>query len=183
MSNEPDGVVTKVADGVYDVRYERHYRLPVSRVWAALTEPARLADWLAEARLDLHQGGEIELFWPTQNERMTGKIVEYDPPRVFAFTWPEPDGAPNSLVRFELTELDDGCRLVLTNTLLRAEHLLSVGAGWHAHLDGLSGAAERSEPLAWTDERVMAWRANEKSIADRYRTILPREAIGNSSKN
>ncbi len=176
MAFELDGIVSKAGNGVYNVSYERRYTLAIEAVWAALTEPKRLADWLAEAKLGLRLGGTIELYWPTPDERMTGKIVEFDPPRLLAFTWPEPDGAPNSIVRWELTEVKGGCRLLLTNTLLRKEYLLSVATGWHAHLDELLGAATRTSPLSWTTERVQAFYSRQRgTLSDRYRANIESE--------
>jgi uncharacterized protein YndB with AHSA1/START domain len=177
MTGEADGTVTQVGDGVYDLSFERRYALPIETLWAALTEPARLADWLAQAKVDPRLGGIIELNWPTMGDGMTAGIVAFDPPRLFAFTWPEPDGAPGSVVRWELSETAEGCRLVMTNTLLRAEHLLDVGSGWHTHLDELPEAAGRAVPLPWTNAREAARRARQfAEHMDRYRARLPREA-------
>ncbi len=52
---------------------------------------------------------------------MKARIVALDAPRLLAFGWPEPDGAPESVVRFELSEAPGGCLLVLTNARLRTQ--------------------------------------------------------------
>lgn len=171
-----DGVVTKVGEGVYDLRFERRLAVPIAKVWAALTEPERLSDWLALAKVDLRVGGVIELTWPEMGDRNLGTIIELDPPRRFAFTWSEPDGAPGSMVRWELSEDAGGCRLVMTNTLLRPGHLLDVATGWHRILDELPGAAVRDAPRPWTADRIKAIRARQRELIDRYRARLPREA-------
>jgi len=170
-------IVTQVGDGVYDLRFERRYRLPVETVWAALTEPARLADWLAQARIDLRVGGLIELTWPTMGDGLKEKIIALDPPRLLAFNWSEPDGAPGSVVRWELFEEHGGSRLVMTHTLVRVGHLLDVGSGWHNILDGLPDAAGRRDPLPWSAERERAARARQLAeLVGHYRAFLPREA-------
>ena len=176
MAGEADGTVTKAGEGVYDLRFERRYGLPIDTVWAALTEPARLADWLALATLDLRVGGAIVLDWPEMGDRLDGVIVALDPPRLVAFTWSEPDGAPGSVVRWELREEPDGCRLLMTHTLVRSGYLLDVGSGWHTILEDLPGAAVRRQPRPWTTERARAGRARQRVHADRYRARLPREA-------
>ena len=176
MTHEADGVVTEVGEGLFEVRYERHIAKPVEKVWAAITEPARLEAWLAQAKLDLRVGGLIELYWPVPGDGMKSKIVELDPPHLFAFGWPEPDGAPDSIVRFELSEAAGGCRLVLTNTLLHTAYVLSVAIGWHTHLDQLSPAVAGDDPQPL---RIEAWngsRAADPGLIDRYRAKLPREA-------
>jgi uncharacterized protein YndB with AHSA1/START domain len=33
-----------------DLRFERRYPRPIGTVWAALTDPVRLADWVGPAR-------------------------------------------------------------------------------------------------------------------------------------
>jgi uncharacterized protein YndB with AHSA1/START domain len=176
MIREPDGVVTALGDGLYDVRYERHIAKPIEKVWAAITEPVRLEAWLAQAKVDLRVGGFIELYWPGPDDGMKTQIVALDPPRLFAFGWPEPDGAPDSLVRFELSEEAGGCRLVLINTLLRTEFVLSVAVGWHTHLDQLPAAVISDDPQPLRTEAYRASLAVDPGRADRYRARLPREA-------
>jgi uncharacterized protein YndB with AHSA1/START domain len=176
MTSEPDGVVTEVGDGLFDVRFERHIARPIEKVWAAITEPVRLEAWLAQAKVDLRIGGFIELYWPGPDDGLKTQIVELDPPRLFAFGWPEPDGAPDSIVRFELSEDAGGCRLVLTQTLLRTDFLLSVATGWHTHLDQLPAAAASADPRPLRIEAWNASRAADPGLIDRYRARLPREA-------
>lgn len=177
MTDDDDGTVTEVGEGLYELRFERRYALPVETVWAALTEPARLNEWLARAKIDLRLGGFIELTWPTLGDGLKERIVALDPPRLFAFDWSEPDGAPGSVVRWELTPEAGGCHLVMTHTLLRTGHLLDVASGWHNILDGLPVAASRAHPLPWSAEREKAGRSRQLTeLVDRYRRRLPREA-------
>lgn len=44
-----------------DVRFERHYPRPVETVWRAITDPARLADWMGVSQVEPHVGGRIVL--------------------------------------------------------------------------------------------------------------------------
>jgi uncharacterized protein YndB with AHSA1/START domain len=177
---DPDGAVTQVGDGIYDLRFERLYRFPIQKVWTAITDPEWLADWLAQASVDLRLGGDFALTWPTQDVRMSGKILVLAPPRLIAWTWPDPkapDG-PASVVRWELFEAPGGCRLVLTNTLVRAADLVSVAGGWHVHLADLPGAVPAA-PKPWSAEREQARLKRElDEIAPRYRAKLAGEAVG-----
>ena len=45
-----------------DLRYERRFARPIETVCAALTEPARLEDWLGRAVVEPFVGGRYEHF-------------------------------------------------------------------------------------------------------------------------
>jgi uncharacterized protein YndB with AHSA1/START domain len=68
--------------------------------WDALTDPERLADWLAEdAELDLRPGGELAV--RVDDERRNGFFEEVEPPRRLVFWW-GPDGDEPTRVEIEL---------------------------------------------------------------------------------
>jgi uncharacterized protein YndB with AHSA1/START domain len=50
-------------DGTYVLRFERRLGHPIEKAWKALTEPDLLAEWLAEADLELLEGGQVGLRW------------------------------------------------------------------------------------------------------------------------
>jgi uncharacterized protein YndB with AHSA1/START domain len=176
--HEADGYVVETSPGLYTVRFERFIMVPIEKVWAALTVPERLADWFAIAKIDLRIGGEVEFSWDSQ-EVEAGFIVALKPPELLAWAIPEPNGR-HSVVRWELKQEDPtwlGTRLVLTNTLVPTEHLLSRATGWHTHLHELPEAALRPEPLPWSLEREKARvKADLTNHVPRYRTRLPRAA-------
>ncbi len=155
-----------VADGDLQVVFRRHYKRPIEKVWAAVTTPERLADWLAEASFEPKAGSTIVVSWPSADYRMTGRVVAYDPPTRFAWTWPL-DGR-DTVVSFDLEadgpDGDGGCRLTLTHAGLSPAGREGDGvrAGWHAHLDGVADAI---------DGRATTWAtivAREKAIAPNY---------------
>jgi uncharacterized protein YndB with AHSA1/START domain len=161
MLSAEDGTVASVGEGVYDLRFERRYELSAAKVWAALTTPERIADWFSEAEVDLRVGGRFVLRGVCQ---VRGSIVELNPPRLLTWTWPDP-AHPDSVVRWELFDEAAGCRLVLTQTRLRAPELVGVATGWHTHLEGLAGAADGAR-TPWSAERAARHAA-------RYSTRLP----------
>jgi uncharacterized protein YndB with AHSA1/START domain len=68
--------------------------------WDALTDPERLAEWLAEdAELDLRPGGELAV--RVDDERRSGFFEEVEPPRRLVFWW-GPDGDEPTRVEIEL---------------------------------------------------------------------------------
>ncbi len=158
MIGTPDapGEVT-VTDDALQVAFHRHYAKPIERVWAALTTPERLADWLAEAEIEMKPGGTIRLNWNKGQSTMEGRVLAYDPPTTFAWTWPL--GGRETVVRFDLKPDGDGCWLTLTHSGLspKAGPGAGVRAGWHAHLEGLPDAIDgRATPWATITDRNAA---------------------------
>ncbi len=176
--NEAPGFVTEAGDGRYNIRYVRRWRLPIERVWAAITEPERLADWLAVSTIDLRVGGGVELRWPTSHAVARYTIRELDPPRRMVWASVDPDN-PESELRWSLYQEhpDIGVRLVFTQTLLPAKDLLSIATGWDVHLHELPEAALRDAPRPWSAERETARAARELAqTVPLYRSRLARDA-------
>ena len=73
LSNAPLGEVT-VSDDTLQIVFHRHLRAPVEKVWAALTTPERLADWFANAEIDLRVGGILRLDGECQGQ---GRLHEF----------------------------------------------------------------------------------------------------------
>ncbi len=165
VAGQAPGEVTVVGDDL-QVVFRRRYAKPIEKVWAAITTPERLADWLADAEIEMRAGGTIRFHWTGPDHRMEGRVVACEPPRLFAWTWPL--GGRDTVVRFELTPDGDGCRLTLTHSGLspRAGPGAGVRAGWHGHLEGLPDAIE-GRRTAW--ETVVA---RERAIAGLY-PVLP----------
>jgi uncharacterized protein YndB with AHSA1/START domain len=103
-------------------RLERLLPGSLELVWRYLTEPELLAEWLAVSRIELREGGRVEL-QPLRTEgaeqrpterTVQGVVTRCEPPRVLAFTWSDA-GTPHSEVTFELTPQGEKVRLVLTH--------------------------------------------------------------------
>ena len=141
------GTIERTGEGV-TVRFERHYEVPPSKVWEALTDPAHLGQWLADATVDLRVGGVITVRF--DDGTMNGSITRLDPPTVLAYTWHEAQ-AQESHVQWELLGSDGGTTLRLTHTRLAAESGSGFAAGWHHHLERLDGVIEgRSTDWSWS---------------------------------
>jgi uncharacterized protein YndB with AHSA1/START domain len=151
-----------VADDALRVVFRRFYKKPAEKVWAAVTVPERLADWLANAEIEPRVGGSVRFTWTSANHSMEGKVVAYDPPKTFAWTWPL-DGR-DTVVSFEMEPDGDGCWLTLTHAGLdpKGKQGGGVRAGWHSHLEGVADAIEG---------RATTWAtvvAREKAVAPNY---------------
>jgi uncharacterized protein YndB with AHSA1/START domain len=160
LSDAALGEVT-VANDALQVVFRRRYSKPIEKVWAAITTPERLADWLAVAEIELKLGGAIRLNWNNLHS-MEGRITACEPPHVFAWSW-QIDGR-ETLVRFDLQSDQNGCLLTLTHSGLspRAGAGAGVRAGWHAHLEGLPDAIE-GRPTPWATKT-----AREAALSVRY---------------
>jgi uncharacterized protein YndB with AHSA1/START domain len=134
---------------------------PVDRVWDYLTRSDLRQRWLAAGEMDLKIGAPFELVWrndeltvpsgqrPSEiaaEQRMNSRITQLDPPRKLAFTW-----AGSGDVSFELEpQRDDVLLTVIHRRLPDRATLLGVSAGWHMHLDLLSGRMSGSTtPPFW----------------------------------
>ena len=143
------------------LRIERTLPGPIERVWDHLVDGEKRRHWLAGGAIEPQVGGRVQHDFDnaklSENDdappekyiqhacpsSMHGEVLEYDPPRVLAYTW-----GKQSRVRFELSKQGDDVRLVLTHERLPdREQLLSVSAGWHTHLgilqDVLAGKPAR----------------------------------------
>jgi uncharacterized protein YndB with AHSA1/START domain len=160
LSNAPLGEVT-VVDDTLQIVFRRHLRFPVEKVWAALTTPERLADWFANAEVDLRVGGILRLDGNGMHQDEM-RIMVCEPPRSFALAWKI--GPKESLVRFDLTPEADGCTLTLTHSgvpMMAA----AARAGWHALLEALPDAVEgRATPWEVKRARETALRAIYPSL-------------------
>lgn len=127
--------------GVHVLGYERSFEHPVERVWAAVTDPELMGDWLAEAEVDLQEGGTVELRWlDTDSEGRhtvaTGRITALVPQRLVEYTV-----SVHGVLRFELRPEDGGTRLNFTCEMPGSDSYLRERlAGWHMHLDLLADA-------------------------------------------
>lgn len=142
VADDAWGIVTEPAT----LTLRRRLPGPIERVWAWLTDSDLRRRWLAAGTMDLAVGAPFELVWRNdtltdppgrrpdgfaEEHRMACRITEVDPPRRLAFTW---QGSGD--VSFDLAPAGDDVLLtVIHRRLPDRATLLSVGPGWHAHLD------------------------------------------------
>jgi uncharacterized protein YndB with AHSA1/START domain len=148
--------------GAYDtidnrpaLTFERRLSHPVEVVWQAITQSDELERWFpSRVEVDeLRPGAEMTFRFedmPLEGvpATMSGRVTDFDPPRLFAFYWGEDH------LRLELEPVgDDGCVLSLTVLLDSREKAARDGAGWHVCLGRLearlAGRDEASDGEDW----------------------------------
>ncbi|MEJ0049160.1 MAG: SRPBCC family protein [Rhodospirillales bacterium] len=123
--------------------FERDFARPVEKVWAALVTPTRISDWLcADAEVEPRAGGRFHLVFRNGPHIMSGVITRFEPPHLLEYTWPESAANGHSIVRWDLSAIPAGTRLVLTHTLPAGGALADFASGWHWHLDALADAVD-----------------------------------------
>ena len=142
------------------VRFERLLQGPVERVWRYLTESEKRALWLCAGDVGPRAGGRVDMHFNNQSlstdddiprpEKyadipvplsFSGTVTAWEPCRLLTHTWEF--GGEVSEVSYELTEIEDKVRLVLTHRRLETvDTVLSVSGGWHTHLNILVDVLE-----------------------------------------
>ena len=138
------------------LRFERRYAASVDRVWRAVTDPAEMSAWFPSAVVgervvgaalvfddDAHRAAAAaagEGHRDDAGAHFTGRVLVWDPPTVFSFTW------GGEVLRFELHAEGEGTRLVFTQMLSHRSAAARNGAGWHECLRSLDAALGEPSP-------------------------------------
>jgi uncharacterized protein YndB with AHSA1/START domain len=160
MSLNPNGTVERGPDGGI-LRFDRLLAFPIDEVWAAITEPERLADWwppfAADITVDLREGGMIVFTWPdTDFPTLEFTIVRLKVPKLLEHT----HTSPGFWMRWELEATADGTRLLATYFIPDLDMAIERGdlVGLHHSLDRLAPALA-GHPVAWDNDAFMELRA------------------------
>jgi uncharacterized protein YndB with AHSA1/START domain len=153
----------KRRDDQLDVRFERFYPRTIEKVWRALTDPQRLADWMGAALVEPHVGGRYEAMLDGPNP-MKGRILVWQPPEVLEFTWSNTH-APDSIVRYELTREGEGARVAFTHKGMPYANSALMLPGWHNYFARLAGLLEETSP----SPPKPSWREMQAIYVDHYK--------------
>lgn len=107
------------------VRFERRYRHPVDRIWAAIIDPAESRFWFPSTLIVEERVGGAVMFSADSNQPdATGVVLAFDPPHRLEFTWGGDE------VHFQLRSDGDECVLTLTNVLEATDTAARNASGW-----------------------------------------------------
>ena len=164
------------ADGKGVVRIEDRYHTSIDDLWAALTDPGRLARWYGQVEGDLRPGGEFRLYLESDDVEDTGRVEACQPSRRLLVTTRETDeswrkgrGAPPFDEAIEATLTADGNQAVLVIEVLGMplDKIAFYGAGWQIHAENLAAyltGRERGDAEARWDELVAPYQDLAASI-------------------
>jgi uncharacterized protein YndB with AHSA1/START domain len=148
--------ITRI-EGGFKAEFARDFDCSPQEVWAALTEPAMLAQWLAPGTIELRDGGYARLDFGDSGIVINSPVTLFDPNHLLEYSWSGP-GEPLRPVTWTLAALMDGCRLSLTLKFPPDENVARSCAGWEAHLEMLA-AALMGVPIKFPFESFKAARA------------------------
>jgi uncharacterized protein YndB with AHSA1/START domain len=127
------------------------------KAWQALTDPAFTRQYFGGFAVDLEprQGGAFFLRYPDGRVHISGRVVEWSPPRRFACTWlvegmPGFDQLPECLVTYDIEPAGGAVKLTMTeaHSWNVPDDILAGGRqGWPAILSNLKSVLETGKPL------------------------------------
>lgn len=142
------GTLRRTEDGRGAVRMEDVYDTGVGDLWTALTDPRRLARWIAEVEGDLRPGGAIHARF-TSSWDGPGRIDVCDAPHRLAVTM-SPGEPDETVIEAVLAPEGDRTRLVVEERGLPVPALAAHGAGWQAHVEDLAALVGDRAPADWS---------------------------------
>lgn len=150
MTVQPTGRIVR-SDGSLRLTITRTFEATIEDVWAAVTEPGRLARWIGTWSGD-PASGQVAFTMTAEGapaEQM--EIRECDPPRRLAVT--SHVGEERWLLDLDLVEADGVTTLTFSQPDIDAVAAESVGPGWEYYLDRLVAAETGGDVEAVDFER------------------------------
>jgi uncharacterized protein YndB with AHSA1/START domain len=170
LPTHPAAATLDRSDDRWVLRMERTLNHSADRVWMALTRadevrrwapyaPDRDLDVLGEVPLPQAEGGQAAAGSPE-----AGEVLVADAPRLLVLDW------GGHVVRFEITPVPNGVRLVLTHIFDVAEEAADYASGWHLCLSGLTASLDGKDvpPVAGSAARDHGW----QELRDEYASLL-----------
>ena len=137
----------RAADGAGVVRIDDRYDTAIDDLWAALTDPDRLARWYGQVEGDLRSGGEFRVYLEAADIESTGRVEACEPRRRLLVTTRETDesyrkgqGTPPFDATIEATLTADGDQTILAIEVrgMPLDRIAFYGAGWQIHAENLA---------------------------------------------
>ncbi|MCR2809101.1 MULTISPECIES: SRPBCC domain-containing protein [unclassified Microbacterium] len=134
------------------VRVEDVYATGIDDLWSAITEPDRLARWIAQVSGDLRVGGEFDATF-TSGWVGTGRIEVCAAPTLLRVRTQQP-GEQATVMEAQLGPAAGGTRLVIEERGLPLAEYAGHGAGWQAHVEDLHAHIAGTASMDW----MQRWR-------------------------
>jgi uncharacterized protein YndB with AHSA1/START domain len=151
----PTGTI-ELRDGQHVLVQTREFKAPIEDVWAAVTEPERLARWIGSWTGDPESGSVLfrMLFEGEEHAGETMEIRVCEPPQRLHLTSHAGDDV--WLLELDLTHADGVTTLTFSQPGVTKEQAVGVGPGWDYYLDRLVDAETGGDPSLRDWERDYA---------------------------
>ena len=153
------------------VRFCRHYDASPAELWAAWTEPDRIARWLGASVEGgpVAPGGSFRLVWtgdPAGADNQVDLVVrELRPPERLEWEWTIA-GEPPTVLRVDFAAAGGGTDLVLDHRGLPLRQYAGLGAGWHGYLDALAALVAAGPETDWDGQFAALLPAYRERVAE-----------------
>jgi uncharacterized protein YndB with AHSA1/START domain len=147
-----EGTLRSNGDGKGTVRMESLYATDAGDLWLALTQPNRLARWIADVKGDLRVGGSLSARFTSGWEGI-GRVESCDPQRRLTVTM-SPETADETLIDAVLAIEQSGTRLIVEEQGIPLAEIGKHGAGWHTHIEDLARHLGEHDQLDWRSRWV-----------------------------
>jgi uncharacterized protein YndB with AHSA1/START domain len=148
MSKDPQSKGEVISE--HALRFVRVLPHAPEKVWAILTEAARLPEWYGEGGIEPREGGKVVF----KDGHIRGVVTGWRPEKFLAYTWNvfSPGEAlsrfPVSYVEFALEPSGSGTNLTLTHRPIPEAMLNLSSMGWHTYFDLIEAGLDGEFPTA-----------------------------------
>jgi uncharacterized protein YndB with AHSA1/START domain len=143
------GEISERPDGGRSLRFRRSWPDPIEDVWAALTEPERLARWIGSYEGERGAGGTgtFRMTFEGEGPGQPVTIQECDPPRRLVLDWSAEEAWH---VELDLSHDGERTTLVFTQDFRSDQGVSDIATGWHWYLDKFDAEVSgRAQPADW----------------------------------
>ena len=137
----------RLADGKAVIRMEDRFATDARDLWSALTDPGRLARWIARVDGDLRVGGEIHAVF-TSGWEGPGRIEVCEPPSRLLLRM-SPGEEDETVIEARVFPEGSMTRLVVEERGLPLSESAAHGGGWQAHIEDLAAHIGGRAPSDW----------------------------------
>ena len=132
--------------------YVTYIKSTPEKVWQAITTPEFTRQyWANENISDWKKGSSWKHATTEGVTRISGEVLESDPPKRLSLSWSDPNEAAlgTSRVSFEIATFGELVQLTVVHDQLKADGIMAgkVGGGWPRVLSGLKTFLETGEVL------------------------------------
>jgi uncharacterized protein YndB with AHSA1/START domain len=149
--------------------FVRELRHPPEKVWAALTEPAQVAEWApftTDRDLGSPGGATLTMIDRDVSEPLAGNVTRAERPTLLEYSWGD------DMLRWELAPAESGTELTLRHTMADRDFVPKTAAGWHLCIDVMEHLLDGQPigPIRGRDAMNHGW----QELHDAYETVLDR---------